>query len=348
MIKLPISVCIIGKNEEHFVEGCLEKLVPFGFEIVFVDTGSTDKTREIACRYTDNVYDFEWINDFAAAKNFCESKASNDWILSLDCDEYVQGIDLDVIAEFMKNNESMVGSFVIENLIRNGDAVGRSKQKINRMYNRKYCHFEGMIHEQIRYLDGSTVKTQILPIEVLHYGYALSPEELEKKNQRNISLLLEELKERPNEPYFYFQLGQSYAVLEDYEKVFQYLHQGLELGPDPNQEYVQHMLIDYGNAMLHTGRYALAMNMESVYDILSEYSDYLFMLGKIYYANQEKMKALEAFVKATIAPKCIVFGTNSFFPLNSMALIYEQMGENELARQCHEQVEQLVKQVKME
>ena len=133
MIKLPISVCIIGKNEEHFVEGCLEKLVPFGFEIVFVDTGSTDKTREIACRYTDNVYDFEWINDFAAAKNFCESKASNDWILSLDCDEYVQGIDLDVIAEFMKNNESMVGSFVIENLIRNGDAVGRSKQKINRM-----------------------------------------------------------------------------------------------------------------------------------------------------------------------------------------------------------------------
>lgn len=345
MSKFPISVCIIGKNEERFLEGCLEKLVPFGFEIVFVDTGSTDKTREIACRYTDKVYDFEWINDFAAAKNFCESKASNDWILSLDCDEYVQSMDLDVITEFMKADEKMVGSFMIENLVRNGDSIGRSKQKINRMYNRKYCHFEGMIHEQIRYLDGSQLNTQILPIEVLHYGYALSPEELEKKNHRNIELLLEELKERPNEPYFFFQLGQSYAVLEDYEKVFQYLHKGLELGPDPNQEYVQHMLIDYGNAMLHTGRYALAMNMERMYDILSEYSDYLFMMGKVYYANQQPMKALELFVKATMAPKTIVVGTNSFFPLNSMALIYDTLGETKLAEDCRTQVEKLVQNV---
>ena len=345
MSKFPISVCIIGKNEERFLEGCLEKLVPFGFEIVFVDTGSTDKTREIACRYTDKVYDFEWINDFAAAKNFCESKASNDWILSLDCDEYVQSMDLDVITEFMKADEKMVGSFMIENLVRNGDYIGRSKQKINRMYNRKYCHFEGMIHEQIRYLDGSQLNTQILPIEVLHYGYALSPEELEKKNHRNIELLLEELKERPNEPYFFFQLGQSYAVLEDYEKVFQYLHKGLELGPDPNQEYVQHMLIDYGNAMLHTGRYALAMNMERMYDILSEYSDYLFMMGKVYYANQQPMKALELFVKATMAPKTIVVGTNSFFPLNSMALIYDTLGETKLAEDCRAQVEKLVQNV---
>lgn len=345
MSKLPISICIIGKNEERFLEGCLQKLEPFGFEIVFVDTGSTDKTREIACRYTDKVYDFEWINDFAAAKNFCESKATNDWILSLDCDEYVQSMDLDVIAEFMKTDEKMVGSFMIENLIRNGDAIGRSKQKINRMYNRKYCHFEGMIHEQIRYLDGSTVKTHILPIEVLHYGYALSPEELEKKNQRNISLILEELKSNPNEPYYYFQLGQSYAVLDDYEKVFQYLHKGLELGPDPNQEYVQHMLIDYGNAMLHTGRYEIALNLERMYELLEDYSDYLFMMGKVYFANQQPMKALELFVKATMAPKTIVVGTNSFFPLNSMALIYDTLGETKLAEDCRTQVEKLVQNV---
>ena len=345
MSKFPISVCIIGKNEERFLEGCLEKLIPFGFEIVFVDTGSTDKTREIACKYTDKVYDFEWINDFAAAKNFCESKATNDWILSLDCDEYVQSMDLDVITEFMKADEKMVGSFMIENLIRNGDAIGRSKQKINRMYNRKYCHFEGMIHEQIRYLDGSPLNTQILPIEVLHYGYALSPEELEKKNHRNIALILEELKDNPNEPYYYFQLGQSYAVLDDYEKVFQYLHKGLELGPDPNQEYVQHMLIDYGNAMLHTGRYQIALNLERMYELLEDYSDYLFMMGKVYYANQQPMKALELFVKATMAPKTIVVGTNSFFPLNSMALIYDKLGETKLAEDCRAQVEKLVKNV---
>lgn len=348
MSKLPISVCIIGKNEERFLEGCLEKIVPYGFEIIFTDTGSTDRTKEIALQYTDKVYEFEWIQDFAAAKNFCESKASNDWILSLDCDEYIQNIDLELLEAFLKKDETLVGTLQIENLVRNGDAIGKSNQKINRLYNRKYCHFEGRIHEQVRYKKGGPLHISDVPIEVLHYGYALSPEELELKNQRNISLLMEEIKKNPNEPYYYFQLGQSYAVLGDYENVFQYLHKGLELSPDPNQEYVQHMLIDYGNAMLHTGRYAIALNLEGVYDILADYSDYLFMMGKVYYANQQLVKALETFVRATMAPKCIVFGTNSFFPLNSMALIYEQMGENALAENCREQVQELLKKAKFE
>ena len=348
MDKLPVSVCIIGKNEERFLEGCLEKLLPYGFEIVFTDTGSTDRTKEIALKYTDKVYDFEWINDFSAAKNFCESKASNDWILALDCDEYVQSIDIDEVWKVLAEDERIVGTFFVNNLVRNGEAIGKSRQKINRLYNRKYCHYEGLIHEQIRYKDGSTVKTKMVPIEILHYGYALSPEELEAKNERNISLLLEEIKKKPNEPYYYFQLGQSYAVLENYEKVFQYLHKGLELGPDPNQEYVQHMLIDYGNAMLQTGRYELALNLERMYELLEDYSDYLYMMGKIYFANQQIVKALETFVKATLAPKYIVFGTNSFFPLHSMALIYEKIGEEELAKECRKQVESIVEGVKFE
>ena len=90
MSKVPISVCIIAKNEEKYIEECLRHLKPYGFEIVVTDTGSTDRTKEIARKYADKVLDFEWIDDFSAARNFCMEHASNNWILAIDCDEYME------------------------------------------------------------------------------------------------------------------------------------------------------------------------------------------------------------------------------------------------------------------
>ena len=94
MSKIPVSVCIIAKNEEKYIGECLKRLEPYGFEIVVTDTGSTDQTVEIAKQYTDKVFEFEWVSDFSAARNFCVSHASNNWILTLDCDEYVHSIDV--------------------------------------------------------------------------------------------------------------------------------------------------------------------------------------------------------------------------------------------------------------
>ena len=65
-----ISVCMIVKNEEAVLERCLDSLNGIAEEIIIVDTGSTDKTKEIAAKYTDKIYDFTWIHDFSAARNF--------------------------------------------------------------------------------------------------------------------------------------------------------------------------------------------------------------------------------------------------------------------------------------
>ena len=102
MSKVPISVCLIAKNEEKNIEECLKRLKPYGFEIIVTDTGSTDKTKELAARYADKVLDFEWIDDFSAARNFCAKNASNNWILSLDCDEYVNSIDVKTMRILMQ------------------------------------------------------------------------------------------------------------------------------------------------------------------------------------------------------------------------------------------------------
>ena len=120
MSKIPISVCIIAKNEEKYIEECLRSISGYGFEIVVTDTGSTDRTKEIASRYTDKIYDFEWINDFSAARNFCASKASNNWILSLDCDEVVNSIDIEELKKRGRKCPKCVGVRHIKEVILKG------------------------------------------------------------------------------------------------------------------------------------------------------------------------------------------------------------------------------------
>lgn len=82
-----VSLCMIVKNEEHNLKECLESVSGLMDEIIIVDTGSTDCTKEIAARYTDKIFDFQWINDFAAARNFSFSKATKDYIMWLDADD---------------------------------------------------------------------------------------------------------------------------------------------------------------------------------------------------------------------------------------------------------------------
>lgn len=77
------------KNEENVLARCLDSLADLMDEIIIVDTGSTDKTKEIAARYTDRIYDFTWIDDFAAARNFAASKATMEYIYTADADEFV-------------------------------------------------------------------------------------------------------------------------------------------------------------------------------------------------------------------------------------------------------------------
>ena len=84
---ITVSLCMIVKNEEKILGRCLDSISDLVDEIVIVDTGSTDKTKEIAAKYTDRIYDFVWIDDFSAARNYAFSKASMEYIYSADADE---------------------------------------------------------------------------------------------------------------------------------------------------------------------------------------------------------------------------------------------------------------------
>lgn len=97
-----ISLCMIVKNEENTLAKCLRSIQNAVDEIIIVDTGSTDNTKKIAREFTDKVFDFEWINDFSAARNYAYSKGTKDYLMWLDADDVVAKIECKKIIKLKK------------------------------------------------------------------------------------------------------------------------------------------------------------------------------------------------------------------------------------------------------
>ena len=104
-----ISLCMIAKNEEKYLEQCLRSVKDIVDEIIIVDTGSTDKTKEIAKKFNAKIFDFKWVDDFSAARNESIRHATKDWILVLDADEIVEKKDIDKIKNLIENSDHFAG-----------------------------------------------------------------------------------------------------------------------------------------------------------------------------------------------------------------------------------------------
>lgn len=107
---ITVSVCMIVKNEEPVLERCLNSLKTIADEIIIIDTGSDDKTKEIASHYTDKIYDYVWQNDFAHARNYSFSKATMDYIYTADADEILDEVNRE---RFIKLKKAMLSEIEI-------------------------------------------------------------------------------------------------------------------------------------------------------------------------------------------------------------------------------------------
>ena len=109
---MKLSACVIVKNEEKNLPQWLSSMAQLADEMIVVDTGSEDNTKSLAHHAGAKVFDFTWVDDFAAAKNFAIEQATGDWILFLDADEYfapeTMGLVRDVIRKRAKNNKVAV------------------------------------------------------------------------------------------------------------------------------------------------------------------------------------------------------------------------------------------------
>lgn len=301
---IPISVCIIGKNEEQNIEKCLEPLTHYPFEIIYVDTGSTDRTKELAAKYTDKIYDFEWIGDFSAARNFSLSKANHNYVLVLDCDEYLTGLDLEGLnAAIEAHPRGSVGQILRKSFSDSQYRKKYSLERVDRLFHKRNFHYIYLIHEQVA--DIKTNRTDYerydIPVEVDHVGYVGTDDEKRIKAERNNALLFKEIERNPTEPYFYFQVAQSYNLIDDYENAYIYYKKAFDLGLNLDNLWVHIMANNFINVMVQTGRAAEALELYvPVYESYAHSQQFLCSMGALY-LNQEPpqpLKAMMEFVKA--------------------------------------------------
>lgn len=146
-----ISLAMIVKDEEDVIGRCLASVKDIADEIIIVDTGSTDKTKEIVAQYTDKIFDFKWVDDFSKARNFSFSKATKDYILWLDADDVIMPEDYEKFIKLKKDLDDSVDIYMMKyNYALDKDGNPTWVQERERLLRRqKNYHWVSPIHEVI-------------------------------------------------------------------------------------------------------------------------------------------------------------------------------------------------------
>jgi|GEM_PF-1722118 len=215
-----LSLCLIVKNEETFLPECLSFACGVADEIIVVDTGSTDRTVEIAEKYGARVIHYQWTDHFAEARNVSLAAATMDFILVLDADERLAPGTAEVIRELIDAEDEDAPPTVYLPLIENVDAAGRAlgADHMPRMWRRRpEMVFTGRIHERV----GRDVSHLRLAYEdrfrIIHLGYDPGIAESKGKRARNLALLEKDLLERPNDPAVRYYLAKEHYAMGDDE-----------------------------------------------------------------------------------------------------------------------------------
>lgn len=237
---MQLSIGMIVKNEEKYLRRCLEALQPLlknvDSELIIVDTGSTDRTVEIAKEFTDKVFFFEWINDFAAARNFGLEKAQGEWFMAVDADEIFLSCK-DIISFFKSGEYKDYNSacFLVRSYT-NPDRVGRYVDffvpRLTKIL--PDTKYEGAVHEKI-----TTFGNPVMLLRDIadHYGYIKAVNK--DKAKRNAEILVKRLETEESNPSLYRELFEAFiAEKETEQQAYEYLEKGIELCRKIGSDYL--------------------------------------------------------------------------------------------------------------
>jgi Glycosyltransferases involved in cell wall biogenesis len=214
-----LSLCMIVRDEENVLERCLKSAANLVDEIIVVDTGSKDRTKEIAHSYGSAVYDYEWKSDFADARNYSVSKATGRWILFLDADEYFEEINPHLLKSFLASLDSTrpIGVILpIYNFVAEEQQGNISESKSMRIFARHPdLTFVRPIHEQLISKSGKLIELSY-ELPIYHSGYTTAIIESKNKFQRNKEIFSRMRDEGQWTRYDSFTLGNEYFAQDRY------------------------------------------------------------------------------------------------------------------------------------
>src|SRR4051794_2528043 len=207
-----VSLCMIVRDEEENLRRCLENVRGLFDETIVVDTGSRDRTREVAGEFGARVVEFRWCDDFAAARNAGVERASGEWVFWLDADDRIWADDLGGLQELLA---SLTPNEPAAYLMRTSSGAESAVHWHVRLFrNLPQIRWRYRVHEQIvnavQEAGHALRRTEIV---ICHGGYA-DPQLLKLKLERNLRLLIRALGEHPGDPFLVMNLGSTYLALE--------------------------------------------------------------------------------------------------------------------------------------
>ncbi|MFN8455267.1 MAG: glycosyltransferase [Anaerolineae bacterium] len=185
-----VSLCMIVKNEEQDLAACLESVGDFAGEIIIVDTGSTDRTVEIARAFGAQVKHFTWIDDFAAARNESIREASGEWIFWMDADDRLSPDNLNRLKQALVSGQAEVYQCRVVSPAASGNGVNATGLHFRLFRNHVGLWFQYPLHEDLKLSAAQpAVSVAHTNITITHTGYNVSQEALQAKARRNLAII---------------------------------------------------------------------------------------------------------------------------------------------------------------
>jgi len=241
---MQLSFCIIVKNEEQNLPRCLASVQDFVDEMIVLDTGSSDRTIEIAQSFGAQIHSFIWCNDFSAARNESQKSAQGDWVLVLDADEVLVPEMVPILKSAIEQDD-----YLVFNLVRQEIGVSQSPYSlISRLFRRHpeiwfTRPYHAMIDDRVMEVLQREPHWKIgsIPeVAILHEGYQADVIASRDKVNKARSTMEGFLATHPNDPYVCSKLGALYVQVGETEKGIELLERGLSTVEDVSTQYELH------------------------------------------------------------------------------------------------------------
>lgn len=328
---MSLALCMIVRNEEQNLPLSLGPVHSLFDEVIVIDTGSTDKTVEIAKSYGAKVSGFKWQNDFAEARNASIRAAGSDWIFWLDADNRISPTDVARLRTFLdRNMESILWCTEVV------EPIGEELIQKRVFPNRKDVYFEGRVHEQLIHPD--SFKSILTPVQIFHWGY-VDKELAAEKGNRNLAILEKMVKEAPRDPYLAYQMGKTLFNQRNFQKALNWFDKVVS---DPERGRQNMPLFRHAHILKSMVLERLGQKDESESCLLSlvqafpDYGPVHYYLGRLWYAKGNLdtcLLSFRTFLSLKIKDLAVGFNANQmmFAAALMMGRCLEKAGQPEEA-----------------
>lgn len=331
---MKISVCMIVKNEEAQLPRALAS-IPENCEVIVLDTGSTDKTTEIATNHGANVYHAEWKQDFADARNTSISHANGEYVFILDADEVLDDNWYGAITEHVLQYPATPAAVKIRNVTEKEETIHLGMRFFP---NNSLYRFKGKVHEQL-YFNDQPAEFKRSSIQIHHYGYTEQQMAVKDKLNRYVALYQEHLQASPDDGYMLYQLGKLYYSVGKHQEAYEPLIQSVLL-EQTNHLYYPSLLVTLGYTLqaLNLSQNAFEM-LEPFCDMYPSHPDLPFLMGSLA-MDTGLVKAIEHYFKRALETGetdryTTVAGCGSYRAAHNLGAFYEVTGNGSWAKEYY-------------